>query len=409
MSGTIASPADAIVLLYVLQGFTALIIVGVYLMALFESILGVPQACGSPVPSNPSEISVIVSILLDNERHRCLTYLDQNFDYLSTNFPELKFEIICVYRILQSNRELESIENELCSSSKWKSIRCHSSGGKSAQLNLAIGEARFNNLLLLDADALIHTIGVPTRDDGCMMTQGVNTIRNNDTLIGKIVEIETAIKYLLSHNFRYKTIGSTYFTGSNGILRKGDGNYDRFSEDTLVEDIDYSLNERLQGRTISYSTQMVTSELAPISIRSWWIQRERWTVGWIQVGLKYRRHLRSSSIGIYEMAYLFYAIWMRRIVFSISSLLFIAASLYMEAALAPITILLLQLSVSLGQVIALSNALQRTSLIRISLLSRCLYVLLFPAYEILKVALVIWTIARALFVRIEWRSTPRDA
>lgn len=86
-------------------------------------------------------------------------------------------------------------------------------------------------------------------------------------------------------------VGGTGFLISDRLLRSHGG----WPFHLLTEDIEFSADCAISGRTIGYCDRAVIFDEQPTSFRQSWVQRMRWTKGHYQVGGKYSLPLLQGS------------------------------------------------------------------------------------------------------------------
>ena len=141
---------------------------------------------------------------------------------------------------------------------------------------------------------LLHALST-FETEKCDVVQGQCAVRNANTFITKIIAIEFSEMYNIGHQGRTSLFNLGIFGGSNGIW-KGQLLIDtKMDGDMLTEDIDSSVRTMLVGSKISYCSNMISYELAPLSWTSLINQRKRWSQGWLEVSLKYCRICMTST------------------------------------------------------------------------------------------------------------------
>jgi cellulose synthase/poly-beta-1,6-N-acetylglucosamine synthase-like glycosyltransferase len=87
----------------------------------------------------------------------------------------------------------------------------------------------------------------------------------------------------------------------------------------LTEDIDSSLRVVEAGHRIVTDPQIISRELAPVTVRALVQQRLRWSQGWFQVAIKYTvRSLRSRRLSARQKLGLFFLLPWREIYLCLS-------------------------------------------------------------------------------------------
>lgn len=143
------------------------------------------------------------------------------------------------------------------------------------------------------------------------MVQGRSIIRNHDqNLLTQTVAIEFEMMYGIIHAAKSFLTDSSIFGGSNGYWRTSVLKRIRFNPVMLTEDIDASMRTLLNGYRILHDRSIISTELAPVDLYSFWFQRKRWAQGWLEVGLKYQRHVwRSDKLNSLQKVFWTYLLY----------------------------------------------------------------------------------------------------
>jgi cellulose synthase/poly-beta-1,6-N-acetylglucosamine synthase-like glycosyltransferase len=107
-------------------------------------------------------------------------------------------------------------------------------------------------------------------------------------LLGLVVTAEFEQMYTVGHPGRARLQGFGMFGGSNGFWRADALRAVGLDATALTEDIDASVRLLRAGGKVAVDPGIVSTELAPPSLRALCQQRLRWAQGWFQVA---RRHL----------------------------------------------------------------------------------------------------------------------
>jgi cellulose synthase/poly-beta-1,6-N-acetylglucosamine synthase-like glycosyltransferase len=176
---------------------------------------------------------------------------------------------------------------------------------------------------LLDADAapdpgvLTSARAAPA---GRHLIQGRNIIRNTSHLLGKVVAVEFAAKYMVSH-----------FTRSR-VTDRQTARAVGFSNASLVEDVEASVRADRAGLGIVIDPTMAATELAPVRLRDWWRQRRRWAQGWLDVGdLHAKAILLDARFSLWKKMNWFYVIYCRRVAYGLTTFWLLLLALYLWA------------------------------------------------------------------------------
>lgn len=169
----------------------------------------------------------------------------------------------------------------------------YKSRSKSENLNYAIDFASGALIVLVDADHLVAsdclTRAWRWMNGGYDVVQGLCKVRNSGrSFIAKTVGVEFEIIYGINHPSRSIVFDTSLFGGSNGYWKAEVLKKVRFKENMLTEDIDSTLRGILAGYRFVHDKTIVSTELAPLTVRGLWFQRKRWAQGWFQCSLKYQ-------------------------------------------------------------------------------------------------------------------------
>lgn len=172
--------------------------------------------------------------------------------------------------------------------------------GKAAAFNDALQHCTGEILVSLDADQ----VPAPDAIDRvarwfladpklmCVKARPVGT-NSRESALALMVKVERDMVERGETYARHVWRGFTFFGGGQVAFRRSlfslMGGY---SEDMLLEDIDYSLRLHEAGHNILVDPMFLTGEESPASLTTWWRQRRRWTRGGMQVAM---RHLPRVS------------------------------------------------------------------------------------------------------------------
>jgi cellulose synthase/poly-beta-1,6-N-acetylglucosamine synthase-like glycosyltransferase len=111
------------------------------------------------------------------------------------------------------------------------------------------------------------------------------------TFLAGMIACEFDKIYAVSHPGRSALWGFGLFCGSNGFWRAPLLRDIQMDGSMLTEDIDSALRAFAKGANTVHDLNVVSYELAPTTIQSFWKQRLRWAQGWAQASL---RHVRMT-------------------------------------------------------------------------------------------------------------------
>ncbi|MBW4482642.1 MAG: glycosyltransferase family 2 protein [Tildeniella torsiva UHER 1998/13D] len=267
-----------------------------------------------PYPLEPvPRCSFLVAAYLPNEQGLIVETLQHLLAHIER--PADGLEIILAYNTpvdLPIEAELHQLARH---HSELTILRVEGSRSKAENMNAALDIATGEIVCVLDAD---HH---PSADcfrrawhwiaQGYDVIQGRNVIRNYDeNFLAQNVAIEFEQLYGISHAAKSFLTDSSIFGGSNGYWRTSVLKQIRFNPNRLTEDIDASLRTLLNGYKILHDRSIVTSELAPASLKTFWFQRKRWAHGWLEVSLLYQRRLwRSPHFNPWQKIYWTYLLY----------------------------------------------------------------------------------------------------
>jgi cellulose synthase/poly-beta-1,6-N-acetylglucosamine synthase-like glycosyltransferase len=123
---------------------------------------------------------------------------------------------------------------------------------------------------------------------GVGIVQGHCLVRNGDESgIARMVAIEFEQIYAVNHPGRARVQGFGIFGGTNGYWNTQLFRETRFQSSVLTEDIDSAIRAVRSGAVVVSDPELISRELATLSLRSLWKQRMRWAQGWFQVSLRH--------------------------------------------------------------------------------------------------------------------------
>ncbi|MGB3293633.1 MAG: glycosyltransferase [Phormidesmis sp.] len=298
-----------------------------------------------------------------------------------------------------------------------KLLRVEGSQSKAENINAALNIATGEIACVLDADhhpaadcfmRAWHWIA-----QGYDVVQGRNIIRNyRENFLTANVALEFEQLYGISHAAKSFLTDSSIFGGSNGYWRMSVLKSIRFNPSRLTEDIDASLRTLLNGYRILHDRSIVTTELAPTSLKAFWFQRKRWAHGWLEVSLIYQRRLwRSPYFDSWQKFYWTYLLYYCELFAVISfQLLPVLLSFWLVPSASREMHLYLLVASALSifggvyQVLAAAKVASRAY----PLVYYIQHILFLPFYVILKNSIAVVAIYDYLIGNQAWVITPRD-
>lgn len=240
----------------------------------------------------PPTATAIVAAYLPNE---AATIVDTITNLLGQDYAG-ELQVILAYNsprrlpIEDSLEELAQIDPRLLL------LRVEGSTSKAQNVNAALGHVRGEFVGVFDADHHPDP-GSFSRawrwlSNGHDVVQGHCVVRNGEaSWVARLVAVEFETIYAVSHPGRARLHGFGIFGGSNGYWRTDALRQIRMRRSMLTEDIDSSMRSLRSGYNIVSDPGLLSSELAPTTLKALWHQRLRWAQGWTQTA---RRHLRPS-------------------------------------------------------------------------------------------------------------------
>jgi cellulose synthase/poly-beta-1,6-N-acetylglucosamine synthase-like glycosyltransferase len=362
--------------------------------------------------------SLIVAAYLPNEQHIIFNTLD----YILANVhrPEAGLEIILAYNRPERLAIEDQLEKFAEQHPELKLLCVEDSRSKAQNINAALEIVTGEITGILDAD---HH---PNPD--CFerawrwlgnyrytAVQGRNVIRNHDVnFMTRMIGVEFECIYGVSHPAKSLLVDTGVFCGSNGYWRTSTLKRVGFSSKMLTEDIDASFRTLLSGHNIVHDPMIVTTELAPVDLPSFWSQRKRWAQGWLEVTLKYQFSiLRTKRLDGWQKFY-----WTLLLVYSAGFHLLalqafpIALSLALSGESAPelapeYVLAMTILTFVSGPIQALAAWIVRSDEVKQSAKDYLIYCAFIPFYCIFKSVIAITAIYDHLAGNAEWVVTGR--
>jgi cellulose synthase/poly-beta-1,6-N-acetylglucosamine synthase-like glycosyltransferase len=255
-------------------------------------------------------------------------------------------------------------------------------------------------------------------ENGFDFVQGANSIqwRAGAGVLGFLVATEYLLKYHVSYVGRYRSLGVTYFTGSNGYWRTEVLRELRAKEVAQVEDIEMSIRALMAGRVLAYDPAISAMEQAPPSWSAWWHQRVRWAQGWAQLLKWYQSGILRSRLNFATKCVWTFFLCGRRLLVPAALLAVLGGCLVQILADVPATGYELA---SFGGLLAIQVTATGASLavlIRSSLLNHfevrslallVFYAIVFPLYDAARDLTVLRGSLALIRDPASWRVTPR--
>ncbi len=244
-----------------------------------------PERPGAPYPT----ATAIIAAYLPNE---AATIVDTITTMLAQEYQG-ELQVILAYNAPRP-LPVEAVLTEIARADpRLLLLRVEASTSKAQNVNAALTHVRGRFVGVFDADH--HPApGSFARawrwlSNGHDVVQGHCVVRNGETSwVARLIAVEFETIYAVSHPGRARLHGFGIFGGSNGYWRREALQRTRMQRSMLTEDIDSSMRGLQDGLTIVSDPELVSTELAPTTLRALWHQRMRWAQGWTQTA---RRHL----------------------------------------------------------------------------------------------------------------------
>ncbi|MCI8464647.1 MAG: glycosyltransferase family 2 protein [Lachnospiraceae bacterium] len=181
-----------------------------------------------------------------------------------------------------------------------------------SQIETMMGIEAYDGYLVFDADNVLDENYI--KEMNKVFAKGysvVTSYRNSKNYGSNWISAGYALwflresKYLNGARMQCGTscaISGTGFLVSSGMIRANHG----WKHHLLTEDIEFSVDNTIQGEIIGYCEKAVLYDEQPVNFRDSWYQRLRWTKGFYQVFRKYggelfRGAVKRHSFQCYDM------------------------------------------------------------------------------------------------------------
>lgn len=192
-----------------------------------------------------------------------------------------------------------------------KKVKAYSkiNGGKASALNFGITKASGEIVVCMDADSMflrstVTQLVLSFQQPNVCAVGGNVRVANRGKTLGK----HQALEYITGLTIQRRAFAQLdcmqVISGAVGAFRRSDlievGCY---STDTIVEDMDITIEFARRGKKIVYNPYAVAYTEAPESIGDFFKQRYRWTYGGFQIASKhkdilFRNNSKIANIGL---------------------------------------------------------------------------------------------------------------
>ena len=189
---------------------------------------------------------------------------------------------------------------------KYSNIRLIESGhrGKPDTLNLGIEMSKYDYILTIDSDTIIHKNFIkeiirPFKTGKVGATNGMALIHDPSNLVEHFQEVEYLFNNLIRNSFSRVFNNGIWFFGASAcfdkkVLKKAG----LFRNASLTEDMDISLRIFKAGYQVLTVENAVSYTKGCRSLKELFRQRLRWFTGGLQCSLRYRNLFKKNSFAI---------------------------------------------------------------------------------------------------------------
>ncbi|MDQ8045095.1 MAG: glycosyltransferase family 2 protein [Solirubrobacteraceae bacterium] len=245
------------------------------------------------------EVTLLVVAYLPNEAglvRQTLEHLCREVD-----LPGVQPQVLLAYNTptpMPIEQELQQLAHEIPA---LDVIRVDGSTSKAENVMGVLPFVRGEVVAILDTDHHLHReaahLALRWFDGGYDIVQGRCVVRNaRHNLLTRIVSFEFETIYGIAHAGRSLLVDTGIFGGANGWWRTSVLREIGLDHRMLTEDIDASLRALMAGHRIVHDRDVISTELAPVTLPAWWRQRTRWAQGWFQVTLRHARDMRHTPV-----------------------------------------------------------------------------------------------------------------
>ena len=397
------------------------------LVITFEAIVAAPRrrAALPLVTGDGDEIPAVTALIvayLPNEQQIILQTVKH---FLSmVDVPPDKLQVLVVYNTPEPLGVEAELEKLARNDPRLLVVEAKESRSKAENINVGLQYARGEVIGLFDADHLPERLcfrkALRWLRSGYDAVQGRCVIRNgSENWLTRMIDVEFVGMYAVSHASRSLAVDAAIFGGSNGYWRKDALRLLRMDSTMLTEDIDVTVRGLIAGYRIIHDRSIISTELAPSSLTSWFHQRLRWAQGWHQVTMKHTRALvRTRALTRRQKLYFAYMLPWREAFAAVAPQAFPILMAYVVAQLAfgrqwwyvdPYLVATTMLTLGSGAITTLiAFRVARLSDTPLRVRDVASYVLVAPLFTLLRniVTLAAWT--REVRRDSEWVTTPRS-
>lgn len=272
-----------------------------------------------PMPEEPAApypaASAIICAYLPNEAATVTATVEA---LLAADYPA-RLQVVLAYNTPHDLPVERTLRQIAARDPRFLPLRVADSTSKAQNINAALSVVDGEFTAIFDADHRPDPDGFTRAwhwlSHGADVVQGHSVVRNGAaTALSRVIAVEFEQMYGVNHPGRARLHGFGIFGGSNGYWRTVVLREVRMRSFMLTEDIDASMRALRDGRTIVADPYLISTELAPVTLRSLAHQRLRWAQGWLQVSLCHLAPLlRSPHLSLRQKAGVFHLLAWREI------------------------------------------------------------------------------------------------
>jgi len=223
------------------------------------------------------KVSIIIPVY--NESKNIKKCLKQVY---ASNYPKELYEIIVI--------DDGSTDNTIKIVKSFKNIRLFQTAhkGKTVALNYGIKYAKYEIIMLLDADTMLNSdalgkLVAPFKEKTVGATIGTYNVSNRQNLLTAFQTIEYSYNNLVRMGFSRLFHDSVWFYGAMSCYRKSVlENIGYIHSDILAEDMDIAIRLQNKGYNIVHVDDAYSTTVVPHTIGAFVKQRIRWWTGVLQ-------------------------------------------------------------------------------------------------------------------------------
>lgn len=241
------------------------------------------------------KLDIVIVAYLPNEQEIILDRIHYLLDELQ--YPRDKLRINVMYNTPYPIQPLEASMHELAMKfpGNVRVVKVPKSTSKADNVNYYCSlDTDADVSAIFDCDHYPHPYSARwamerfVKDASVDIVQGRCVIFNSsENLMTGMIAVEFDKIYAVSHPGRAAMFNFGLFCGSNGYWRTPLLKQVRMDEGMLTEDIDSALRAFGMGANAVHELNVVSFEMAPVTMAAFWKQRLRWSQGWLQASWRH--------------------------------------------------------------------------------------------------------------------------